>query len=398
MVIGFDAKRAYHNNTGLGNYSRTLIDALARYFPDHQYLLFNPKVSSLYQPAASNIREVLPAVAIDRAFSGYWRSARVSGQLKAQGIDLFHGLSHELPRGIEDTGIPTVVTMHDLIQERYPDQYAWIDRKIYATKLRHAARAASLVIAISEQTKQDVEHYLGVTPERIKVCYQSCNPIYRASVPEDKLQEVRKDYGLPDRYFLSVGSIIERKNLLRICEAMAMLKGKLDIPLVVIGSGGGAYKKKVQDFLQAHGLRTQVVFLSDNPLLAARAGYRSSADLPAIYRQAVAMLYPSSFEGFGIPVLEALCCGLPVITSNRSSLPEAGGPGSIYVDPDQPQQIADAMYRVSQDDTLVAQMRAAGLAHAEQFTEAACAERVMQVYEQSRVESPERSEVPLVRE
>jgi glycosyltransferase involved in cell wall biosynthesis len=327
----------------------------------------------------------LPATSIDRAFPAYWRSVRVSGQLQAQGIQLFHGLSHELPRGIEDTGIPTVITMHDLIQERYPEQYGWIDRKIYGIKLRHAARAASLVIAISNQTKEDVEQYLGVPSARIRVCYQSCNPIYREAVAEEKLQEVRRDYGLPDRYFLSVGSIIERKNLLRICEAMALLKGKLDIPLVVIGSWGGAYKRKVEDFLQVQGLRTRVFFISDNPLLASRAGYRSSADLPAIYRQAVAMLYPSSFEGFGIPVLEALCCGLPVITSNRSSLPEAGGPGSIYVDPDQPQQIADAMYRVSQDDTLVARMRAAGLAYAEQFREAVCAERVTKVYEESRV-------------
>jgi glycosyltransferase involved in cell wall biosynthesis len=278
--------------------------------------------------------------------------------------------------------------MHDLIQERYPDQYAWIDRKIYGMKLRHAARAASLMIAISRQTRDDIVHFLGVPEHRIRVCYQSCNPIYRESVPEEKLFEVRRDYGLPDRYFLSVGSVVERKNLLRICEAMAILKGRLDIPLVVIGSGG-AYKRKVEDFLQAHGLRTQVMFLSDNPLLASRAGYRSSADLPAIYRQAVAMLYPSSFEGFGIPVLEALCCGLPVITSNRSSLPEAGGPGSLYVDPDVPQQIADAMQRVSEDDALVAQMRAAGLAHAAQFTDAAGAKSVMEVYDESRVESHE---------
>ena len=380
MVIGFDAKRAYHNNTGLGNYSRTLIDSLARYYPEHQYVLFNPKGSTLYQPAAVHVREVRPATLIDRAFPSYWRSARVAGQLRAQGIDLFHGLSHELPRGIEDTGIPSVVTMHDLIQERYPGQYAWIDRKTYGVKLRHAARVASLVIAISEQTKQDVERFLGVPPEKIRVCYQSCNPIYRESVPEDKLQEVRKAYGLPDPYFLSVGSIIERKNLLRICEAMALLKGKLDIPLVVIGSGGGAYKQKVEAFLQAQGLRPRVIFLSDNPILASRAGYRSSADLPAIYQMAAAMLYPSSFEGFGIPVLEALCCGLPVITSNRSSLPEAGGPGSLYVDPENPQQIADAMLRVSEDDALVNQMRAAGLAHAEKFTAEACAKQVMQVY------------------
>lgn len=389
MVIGFDAKRAYHNNTGLGNYSRTLIDALARYYPAHQYVLFNPKASTLYQPAAAHVREVRPEAAIDRAFPSYWRSARLSGQLAAQGIDLFHGLSHELPRGIEDTGIPSVVTMHDLIQERYPEQYAWIDRKTYGVKLRHAARVATTVIAISNQTKQDVEHFLGVSPDRIRVCYQSCSPIYRESVPEERLQEIRKAYGLPDRYFLSVGSIIERKNLLRICEAMAMLRGTVDIPLVVIGSGGGAYKQNVEAFLQSHGLRTQVMFLSDNPLLASRAGYRSSADLPAIYRQAVAMLYPSSFEGFGIPVLEALCCGLPVITSNRSSLPEAGGPGSIYVDPENPQQIADAMRRVSEDDALVDRMRAAGLAHAAQFTEEACARRVIDVYNESKVESRE---------
>jgi glycosyltransferase involved in cell wall biosynthesis len=186
---------------------------------------------------------------------------------------------------------------------------------------------------------------------------------------------------LPPRYFLSVGSVIERKNLLQVCKAMVLLKGKLDIPLLVIGSGG-AYKRKVQDYIASQGLQTKIIFLSDNKLFSQDPDFISARDFAALYQLSTALLYPSYFEGFGIPVLEGLCSKVAVITSNRSCLPEAGGPGAFYVDPDQAESIASAMYTAATNAEQVRQQTELGWQYAQQFTTAQTARSVLNVYEE----------------
>ena len=220
MNIGFDAKRAYHNGTGLGHYSRTLIHSLSEYYPEHQYYLFNPKRSDRFVPKASNIHEVLPQSFPSTLFRSAWRSSWVKKDLKKYKIDLYHGLSHEIPVGIDKTGIKSVVTIHDLVHERYPEQYNRVDVKIYSSKFRYACLHAGKVIAISEQTKKDIIDFYKTPEEKITVCYQSCNPAFGKEVSEGEKERVKKLYGLPDKFFLYVGSIIERKNLLNICKAV----------------------------------------------------------------------------------------------------------------------------------------------------------------------------------
>ncbi len=379
MNIGFDAKRAFHNGTGLGHYSRTLISSLALYYPDYQYYLFNPKQSERFALTGENIHEIRPQNFPGKIFPGAWRSSWVKKDLDKYNIDLYHGLSHEIPVGMDKTNIKSVVTIHDLIHERYPEQYNPIDVKIYSKKFRYACEHATKVIAISKQTKMDIIDIYGISEDKIRVCYQSCNASFCDEVSTDEKNRVRQFYHLPKNYFLYVGSIIERKNLLNICKALLILGNEVDIPLVVIGDGN-KYKQQIKNFVRQHGLENKVIFLSDNKEAKSSASFQTAADFPAIYQSATAMIYPSFFEGFGIPVLEALWSRLPVITSNISCLPEAGGDGAYYIDPANAEEIAEGMKKIYDDPEFAATMKGKGLHHARQFTQQKCADSVMSVY------------------
>ncbi len=385
MRIGFDAKRAFHNGTGLGHYSRTLIRSLADIFPEHQYLLFNPKSSKKFQlpwdgTERNNIQEILPTRFMDKCLTAAWRSSWVKRDLKKNQIDLYHGLSHEIPRGIEKAGIPTVVTIHDLIFERYPNQYNPIDVRIYRNKFRHACEKADRIIAISEQTKRDIVEFYKIPARKIRVCYQSCNPAFFDRVSEEEKQRIRDRYQLPAQFFLYVGSIIERKNLGRVIEAMDAIRNVTDMPLVVIGTGD-RYEKQVRQSVRERNLSGRVIFLSDSQAAKLSSTFQNASDFPAIYQLAMAMIYPSIFEGFGIPVLEALASELPVITSNLSCLPEAGGPGSLLIDPYSSEAMAEALLRIVNEPDLVQSMKATGKKHADLFTPDITARRVMDLYE-----------------
>ena len=386
MNIGFDAKRAYHNGTGLGHYSRTLIRSLAEYFPQHEYYLFNPKPSDLFNLNAKNIHEVLPSTLLHKTLSSVWRSTWIKNDIGKHEIDIYHGLSNEIPFDIQKTGIRSIVTVHDVIFERYPEQYSRIDVEIYKRKFRYSCEHADKIIAISQQTKKDIIEFYKIPDKKIAVCYQSCNPAFTKTVDEKIKQQVKEKYSLPDQYFLYVGSIIERKNLLGICKAVYLLRNDLKIPLVVIGDGT-KYKQQVKDFIKQNGLDNQVIFLSEDPLAKVASSFLRAEDFPAIYQMAIAMIYPSFFEGFGIPVLEALCSRLPVITSTISSLPEAGGDGAYYVDPNSSEEIAEGMKKIFNEKAFAEELKEKGWRYAQNFTQQKCAAGVMKVYENVNVKS-----------
>jgi glycosyltransferase involved in cell wall biosynthesis len=380
MNIAFEAKRAYTNGTGLGHYSRTLIRSLAEYYPDNRYFLFTPKLTDRFDATAyRNAEVVMPSSFPSTLFKGAWRSSWVKWDLKEHNIDLYHGLSHEIPVGIQKTGIPSTVTIHDLIFERYPEQFNPVDARIYRYKFSYACRHVNKIIAISQQTKDDITRFYKIPEEKISICYQSCNPAFAERVSEEGKARIKTIYNLPDRFLLYVGSIIERKNLLLICQALHLLKGRLNIPLIVIGDGG-AYKKQVQQYISGKGLENQVRFLADDAAISSLSSFRLATDFPAIYQQAVCMIYPSIFEGFGIPVLEALWSRLPVITSNVSCLPETGGDAAFYVDPYKEKEMAEAILQVAEDQTLRNSMIEKGWQHAQHFTQRRCADSVMNVY------------------
>lgn len=382
MNIGFDAKRIYQNNTGLGNYSRTLLSSLVKYYPLNEYFLFAPKKTTLFSTIEfKNVHTVEPETFLSRKLKSLWRSSWVITDLLKNKIDLYHGLSHEIPSGISATGIRSIVSIHDLIFEIYPHQYKAIDRFIYRKKFMYACRHADHIIAISNQTKRDIIKYYGISENKITVCYQSCDARYAKIIDAGQKEIVRKRYSLPEKYFLYVGSIIERKNLLTICKALKLMEND-SISLVVIGDGG-AYKQKVKNYLKENNISQLVIFLSETTEAHQNASFKTSEDFPAIYQGAVAFIYPSVYEGFGIPILEAIWSGTPVITTKLSCMPETGGDAALYVDPFDSEALSTAMLNIANNKNLAEEMKQKGWKHAQQFSQQKTAEAVMNVYEKT---------------
>jgi len=380
MKIGFDAKRIYQNKTGLGNYSRTLVASLAEFYPDHSYYLFAPKITNMFDATSfSNMNVISPQKFPSSFFTSAWRSSWVKNDVIKNGIDVYHGLSHEIPLRIQNTSVKSVVTIHDLIFERYPKQYSFMDVRIHRKKILNACRNANEVIAISEQTKLDLINLYKIEKEKIKVCYQSCNPAFENALSDDEKNKIKTKYQLPNHFFLSVGSIIERKNLLNICKAYLKLSPEHRLPLVVIGDGG-EYKRKVVDFVKKNNLENLIIFLSENESAKSSRSFQNGEDFPAIYQLATALIYPSYFEGFGIPILEALWSRTPVITSNVSCLPETGGDAALYVNPDREDEIAEAMKKIVEDNNFANEMKLKGWNYAQKFTQQKCADAVMNIY------------------
>lgn len=338
MKIGYDAKRIVRNGTGLGNYGRTLVNDLAK----HEGIDLH-----LYAPdeGRADLRtQVLPGVNWHFArskpglysgqTSGLWRTWGIVKDLRRDGIQLYHGLSGELPIGIRKSGIRSVVTIHDLIFLRHPEYYHWIDTKIYTWKFRQTLREADHIIAISQCTRRDIIELGHVDPARISLIYQSCAPRFTQGARND----VQSDFTsfLPPcvkRYILSVGSIEERKNVLLAVKALHWLPE--DVGLIVVGRPT-KYTDVVRRYIEDNGLTPRVSILHGI----------TDEELPALYAGAEAFVYPSRYEGFGIPIIEAINCGLPVVACTGSCLEEAGGPDSLYVDPDDAEAMAAAIRRV----------------------------------------------------
>ncbi|MBO6033345.1 MAG: glycosyltransferase family 4 protein [Prevotella sp.] len=339
MKIGYDAKRIVRNGTGLGNYGRTLVNDIAQ--QDRQLNL------RLYAPdkgrdelrgqivARENVTFCYPHDTTLPFAKAWWRTKGMVKDLKQDQIQIYHGLSGELPFGISKTNIRSVVTIHDLIFLRHPEFYHWLDTKIYTWKFLQTIKEADHIIAISECTKRDIMEFGNVDEKQISVIYQSCSlrfisqgdgsfVISRDVSKEPSPCEIRQ------RYILSVGSIEARKNILLAVKALPYLPD--DVNLVIVGRHT-KYTDVVIDYVQKHGLEQRVKILH---------GVKDE-ELPNLYAGAEAFVYPSLYEGFGIPIIEAISTGLPVVACTGSCLEEAGGPDNLYVAPDDAEGMAAAI-------------------------------------------------------
>lgn len=368
MKIGFDAKRALFNRSGLGNYSRSTIKLLSHFYPENKYCLFTPKISQELFKSSANQFLVEPEPGVSKSLSSLWRTWGIYRQIKNQKLDIYHGLSNELPLSIKKTVVKSVVTIHDLIFLRYPEYYPFIDRQIYKLKFQHACRVADKIIAISEATKADIITYFGTDPDKIKVVYQTCNPDFQILLNEDKKERIRKKYSLPDNYILYLGTIEKRKNVLTLIKAYINVNP--DIHLLIAGRPTD-YLSEINEFLKLNHIGDKIVFRHNI----------ESADLPALYQSAALFVYPSVFEGFGIPVLEALYSGVPVITSTGSCFAETGGDAALYCDPYDVQQMSTCISKVFNDPKTRESMIRKGFAHAAKFNEVNVASNLMRVYE-----------------
>ena len=369
MKIGFDAKRLFNNFTGLGNYSRFVVNALAEFYPGNNYTLYTPKIKSNpdteYFLNKKGI-EIKSPKGLQKSFSSIWRSYSLGNIAANDSIKLFHGLSNELPL-TKPGSLRTIVTIHDVIFKRYPEFYKPIDRVIYDWKFKKACSNADKIIAVSQQTASDVIEFLNADSSKVQTVYQGCHPIFKTSYSQEQVHQIKKKYNLPDEFILNVGTIESRKNALIILKALTLIKER--IQLVIVGRPT-AYKDELIEFIAKNKLTDQVNLIHN-------AEFK---DLPLIYRAANAFVYPSFFEGFGIPIIEAISSGIPVITSTGSCFSEAGGPDCWYVDPSQPEELASAIQKVFTNDEAVRSRIEKSQQYIKRFEPKVIADELMTIY------------------
>lgn len=360
MVIAFDAKRLFTNFTGLGNYSRTLVRNLRKYYPGCEFHLFTP---CIVKNAETEFFLDNPDFIVHTPARGrlMWRTLGMAGEVNELRPDIFHGLSHEIPFGL-NTDISAIVTFHDLIYEHYPEQYGWWDRNMYRLKYRSAAKRAGHIVCISESTRRDLADLYHIPESKMSTVYQSCRPEFMDSPC------LPVDFG--KGYWLYVGSAIARKGLLQLVIAYGMLPPSARRPLVIVGSGPSEYTNQVKDMITYYNISSQIRWIErlDNQ------------SLRSIYDDCYALIYPSMYEGFGIPLIESLSRFRPVITSDLSSLPEAAGPGARYADPFKPEEISAAMMDL-ENKTLYEKLAMEGRDYVmRQFNAEVTAGKMMEVY------------------
>ncbi len=372
MKIAYDAKRITNNLTGLGNYSRFVVNNLAKLFKNDNFLLLSSNrckagIEELVY-SGENLKLLLPIKKLSGLKKVFWRSWGISKDINRLKPDLYHGLTNELPFTIKKTGVKSIVTIHDLIFLHYPHFYKAIDRTIYNYKFRRACKDANHIVAVSECTKRDIIRFYGIQADKISVIYQGCHEQFMQQANEETKKRVAEKLNLPENFILSVGTVEERKNLLFTVKALkeSGLKNKL----VVIGKLT-KYAQQVSAFIQRSNMQEQVIFLSN-------VNY---TELPVVYQLASLFVYPSLYEGFGIPIIEALHSNTPVIAATGSCLEEAGGKSSIYVNPHNHTEFAQAMQRALSDEKLRENMISEGVKHVQRFNHAELSSQMMELYQ-----------------
>lgn len=327
LRIGFDAKRYFSNSTGLGVYSRLLIDAWREFYPNDEITLFAPKAPRQLE----KVQVISPRWPVAKSV---WRSLAPIEIAAQTGLQIYHGLSNEIPRMPQRSKIQNcpyvLVTIHDVLFREFRDQYPILDRIVYHLKTSYACHNADHVIAISDATARALESEYGVSRSKITVVPQSVSVAFSKRYSLDEIEIVRAKYSLPESYALCLGSLVLRKNQLRILEAFERLPENDAIPLVFVGSEHSAYAQLVKTLAQQSPRCRSIFFL----------GAVGHADLPALIQGALFSIYMSLGEGFGLPVAESLLSGIPVLTSDCSSLPEAGQGLAVLADPNNAEAIA----------------------------------------------------------
>ena len=370
MRIGIDYTAAVRQGAGIGRYTRGLIGALPACDAGNAYRLFVAGRGVERQlPGAANFHaRWLPLT--DRDTSIIWQRLRlpIPIELILGRLDLFHSPDFVLPPVLDAR---TVLTVHDLSFMRVPECAHPVLREYLLRVVPRSVRRADLILADSENTRRDVVELLGVAEERVRVVCPGVEARFQPVHDEATRSAVRERYGLARPFILGLGTLEPRKNFCGLIDAYARLaaRGHLAHDLVIVGGKGWLYEP-IFERVRELGLEARVHF----------TGRAADEDLPAIYSLASCLAYPSFYEGFGIPVLEAMACGTPVVTARVSSLPEAGGEAVLYADPHDVESLAQALERALDDEPLRGQLRAAGRVQAARFTWEAAAQALLEAY------------------
>ena len=364
---------AVSDNKELGNFSRLIIDVLSQYYPKNHYMV--------YAPQARENRDLTPLLARTSVHlktprhalsTTLWRNrGGILNDAEHHHTRLFHGIAGVLPSKMSSYTIPSVVSIFDLTYLHYPKNFNFFDRMRYHAKTRRSCQVAKRVIAVSEYAKRDIVDNYGVSADKVCVAYPGVDERYLREINDKELNDVKRKYGLPEKFIVSAGRIVRHRNALQALQALEQLGDKA-IKLVLLGKSTDYYDE-VKNYAAQHKMSNQITHIS-------RA---SAADLPAIYHLALACVMPSRYESFAMPIIEAQCCGTPVVAATGSCMEEVGGDGALYVSPDDVNALADGLGRVISDNALRNQLIERGKVNAQRFTRQAMADAIIACYEQA---------------
>ncbi|MDQ4076560.1 MAG: glycosyltransferase family 4 protein [Chloroflexota bacterium] len=354
MRIAIDTHSTQGRKTGIGSYTTNLLHALEHVAPEHEYV-------PLAWHRSLELR-------IDQRLR--WQQIELPRLARAAGVDLLHVTGFDAPLW---KPCPVILTVHDLIGALFPGNLPPISRFYWGRWLPRTIRRADKIVAVSEHTKRDMVHLLNFLPDQIDVVYPGVSEVYRPMGDEVALAQVRQRYQLPHDMILYVGTLEPRKGLDTLISAFGQLASTIHHDLVIAGKKGW-YTDPLFRRVKELGLEQRVYF----------TGYVADEALPMLYNQASLFVFPSRYEGFGLPPLEAMACGVPVVYSDVASLPEVVGEAGLPVPPDDETALAAAILRVLSDETLRETMRVRGLARAATFTWEAAARRMSDIYEAMR--------------
>jgi glycosyltransferase involved in cell wall biosynthesis len=368
MEIGLDTVAMKSELYGIGNYINSLVISLLSGLSEDRYLLITSQSGKRHfeRLGESVSLETCPA---NRFLRIYWEQVQLPGILKSRRLQLFHGLASVAPLLIT---CPSVLTVHDLTTLLTPDHHTVARRSYLRWMIPRACRRADAIIAVSESTRDDLVEQLEIPGEKISVVYLGVSKTFRPIKDPEELLRVRRKYNLPEKFILYVGLIEPRKNLDTLIAAYEAAEDvHREVSLVLAGSLGWRYQPLLSRIRSSKVARR--IFMP---------GYIKSEDLAAVYGASSLFVYPSLYEGFGLPILEAMACGTPVITSNISSMPEVAGEAALLIDPHSPSDLASAMRRVLAEPAVSSSLSERGKLRAQSFTWDETARKTRQVYEQ----------------
>lgn len=371
MRVGIDTRTVTPVRSGVGNYVLNLLEGLRWVAPQQEFFLLGQRqnLETIGWNLPSGLFHSTRFSHESHPWGDLWEHCLLPRTLQKYGVDVFHGPATLIP--LLSTGFTRVVTIHDLVaflfSETIPKKYALYMRWL----IKQVVAKADRIISVSEHTKQDLMDVLKVDPAKISVVHEAASPGFQPIRDQTKIAWVRRRYNLHGPFIYHVGNIEPRKNLVRLVKAFIMLRrcAKLDVRLVITGQRGWLTNMLFRE-LDGLTLGDEVVF----------TGYVQRTDLPLLMNAAEAFVFPSLYEGFGLPVLEAMSCGTPVVTSNISSLPEIVGSAAVLVDPESVESISQGIERVITDTALRQRLTKEGLLQARKFSWERAARETMAVY------------------
>lgn len=376
MNIAIDVRPICSQLSGIGRYTSELVTAIHAEKSEHTFFLYGCRGTRQFTPITNNmdearLKEVFGLTSGFRVPFPFRKINRVTSEFVAKQrrkprIDAFLWTDY---LGEFSPDYKSLITIHDMSHHYYPQHvFPGHEVDLQESLQIHAIRA-DLILCMSENTKRDVVNILQVPEEKVWVTYNGVSRVFCVNRDENLLSDLRNRYGLPNRFILFVGTIEPRKNLIKLIEAyhLLYLRDKIREPLVIVG-GKGWKNEPLYELIRKLKIEDRIIF----------PGYVPDSDLPMLYNAATVFVYPSLYEGFGMPVVEAMACGVPVVTSNVSSLPEVAGDAAILVNPEDAEEIASGICNILTDDGIYKNLQERGFRQAGKFTWESCAKKTLE--------------------